>query len=57
MLCIIASWYIDADTHNKENLLNTYSAFDTIQEEDLHNEKIKYEIKMKEMQTLIDNAK
>jgi hypothetical protein len=55
--CIIASWYIDADTHKKEKLLNTYSAFETISEEDLHLEKIKYEMKMKEMQILIDKAK
>lgn len=58
VICI--SGYIESDTFEKERMaqnIGDYSAFDTISEEDLHLEKIRYEMKMKEMQVLIDNAK
>lgn len=57
VLCILSVGYIDADVAKKERMAQNYSAFDTISEEDLHLEKIRYEMKMKEMQVLIDNAK
>lgn len=57
VLCILSVGYIDADVAKKERMAQNYSAFETISEEDLHLEKIKYEMKMKEMQVLIDNAK
>lgn len=59
-MCILAVGYIDMQTtkteHTAQNLTN-YTAFQTVSEEELHLEKIRYEMKMKEMQVLIDNAK
>ena len=60
LLCILSVGYIDADVAKQERMaqnLTNYSAFETISEEDLHLEKIRYEMKMKEMQILIDKAK
>lgn len=60
VLCILSVGYIDADVAKQERMaqnIGDYSAFEAITPEDLHLEKIRYEMKMKEMQVLIDNAK
>lgn len=57
---IFAVGYIDHQTLKTELIaqnISNYSAFETITPEELHLEKIKFEIQMKEMQTLIDNTK
>lgn len=53
IMCILAIGYIDSDTKEKEQYAQNYSAFESVTPEELHLEKIKFEMKMKEFDKLI----
>ncbi len=50
LLCIIASGYLEKDTFKKEAYANKYSAFETISQKEIQDQRKKEELKMRALE-------